>query len=73
MKEVKGLLGLEGAGLKEGAGGAGLGLKGLNLLAVLRMFWKNPWAWAADIRDRHTRETDRILIWKEKQRVESET
>ena len=62
VKEVKGVLGLEGAGLKEGAGGLGLGLKGLNLLAVFKMFWKNPWAWAMDRRDRQTRETDRILI-----------
>ena len=44
VKVVKGLLGLEGAGLNEGAAGLeGLGLKGLKLMAVLKRFWKN-WA-----------------------------
>ena len=39
VKVVKGLLGLEGAGLNVGAAGLeGLGLKGLNMLAALKMF-----------------------------------
>ena len=41
VKLVKGLLGLFGLGLNEGAGGLGrdgLGLKGLNPMAALMMF-----------------------------------
>ena len=41
VKVVKGLLGLFGLGLNEGAGGLGrdgLGLKGLNPMAALMMF-----------------------------------
>ena len=42
VKVVNGLLGLEGAGLNDGAAGlaglAGLGLKGLSPMAALKMF-----------------------------------